>query len=253
MGAGAGARQSQASQHSERASSGGLHERAVSIRQKKMSHLERTRLVQTVETFTKLVYLNVDAAVSLGNFLDNSVGAEVFSRFLERESADHLVSLYLDLDRRRAGSPELLAETLERFSALFPQGHSSEEGDLRSRVERAQTQLVQELARNRFPRFLCSSEYQKWRAAERSAYSAMFLRGSVCWSDNEDGGSARSAGNREYSLSLSDRQDREERLFGSIDQQEVTRLVNTDSWLTTLLARADSLPIGVARTCPASR
>ena len=247
MGAGASAAASvgPSSRQSVRVSTGGsLHEQAVSIRQKKMTHLEKTRLVQTVETFTKLVYLHVDAAVSLGNFLNNGVGAEVFSKFLERESADHLVALYMDLDRRR--SPEALREALERFSVLFPSSRRSEEenDDLSNQAERAQAELIQELAKNMFPRFLSSSEYQKWRAAERSAYSAMFLRGSVCGNDDGESGSSRSLGNSvgSFSLTLSERC--EDGIFRSIDAQEASRLLNSDSWLATLLARADTLPIG---------
>lgn len=247
MGAGASAAASlgPGSSRSVRVADGGsLQEQAMSIRQKKMTHLEKTRLVQTVETFTKLVYLNVDAAVSLGNFLSNGVGAEVFGRFLERESAEHLVALYRDLDRR--SSPEKLREGLERFSALFPSSRQPENDrdDLATQAERAQAELIQELAKNMFPRFLCSSEYQKWRAAERSAYSAMFLRGSVCWSDDDEDASSRSLGNSVGSSTIALSERGEENIFRNMDAQEATRLLNSDSWLATLLARADSLPIG---------
>lgn len=247
MGAGASAAASlgPGSQHSVRVGNGSsLHEQAMSIRQKKMTHLEKTRLVQTVETFTKLVYLHVDAAVSLGNFLNNGVGAEIFSRFLERESAEHLVALYMDLDRRR--SPETVRAALQRYLVLFPGSQQSEGGceDFAAVAERAQAELIQELAKNMFPRFLSSSEYQKWRAAERSAYSAMFLRGSVCWSDDDEGASSRSLGNSVGSLSLTLSERGEDNIFRNIDAQEATRLMNSDSWLVTLLARAESLPIG---------
>jgi hypothetical protein len=220
------------------------------MRQKKMSHLEKTRLVQTVETFTKLVYLNVDSTISLGNFLGNETGAEVFSKFLEREHAEHFVKLYTDLEKcRTVGNAARMEWALTNYLEAFPRSGASSGVSVEARVEVAQKETIEELAKNMFPRFLCSTEYQKWRAAERSAYSAMFLRGSVCISeDNADNVSLNREGSgRSLSFSSTDggKDGEDNSIFNSIDMQEVNKIVNTDSWLTTLLARADSLPIGM--------
>lgn len=210
-----------------------------------MSHLEKTRLVQTVETFTKLVYLNVSSEISIANFLRNEMGAEVFSRFLEREHADHYVKLYTELEKNLATcNPSKMEWALGKYKEVFPRSVVVNNSmlSLNEKIELAMGEIISELSKNMFPRFLCSGEYQKWRAAERSAYSAMFLRGSVCCQDNDD---TFSSILKDNSFSQGSRDGAEDNIFNSIDQQEVTKICNSDSWLTTLLARADSLPIGM--------
>jgi PAS domain S-box-containing protein len=250
MGAGAGAMQSahQAAVEQSYNKPGGSApaERVVSMRQKKMSHLEKTRLVQTVETFTKLVYLNVPSEVSIANFLQSELGSEVFSRFLEREHADHYVKLYSELEKYKlSGSTPKMEWALAKYKEVFPRSLTSSRSvePLVDRVSLAQGEIIRELAKNMFPRFLCSGDYQKWRAAERSTYTAMFLRGSVCFENTGDGHTTTSR-NRENSDSVGSR-DENDSIFSSIDNLEVIKIVNADSWLTTLLARAESLPIGL--------
>jgi hypothetical protein len=94
-----------------------------------------------------------------------------------------------------------------------------------------------------FARFLASAEYQKWRARERSAYSALFLRGSIVCEEEESSGS-RGSISKDLSLSHMSLDEDGANVFDSIDEREVRQLVHKDGWLTTLIARAETLPIG---------
>lgn len=127
---------------------------------------------------------------------------------------------------------------LTEFLLRFPESvlHNREGQPLEWRLSNAIDEIVKELS-GKFRRFLTSVEYTRWRAVQRSSYSALFLRSSIVFeSEPEEYASDANGSYIEYNSAT---------VLQSIDPEELNRLINSDMWLTTLLARAETLPIGI--------
>lgn len=152
-----------------------------------------------------------------------------------------LLKLYMSFHLRNLDCPRV---ALEWYLLLCPNSALTldEDDDLLLQAQAiACKEISSLLSKTVFPSFLDSGEYKKWRAHERSKYSAIFLRVSVAHDDEHTSLLPR----QEPSVANSVIEEDTQKFLQCMHSSDMSLLATGDRWLYTLLASSVNLPIGV--------
>lgn len=240
---------------------------------RKQVESKRFQMIHQVEKFVINVYACCPRIESMKLILSSEMASKAFYSFVKSERADEVYQLYVDADALEASKKSNTYQLTTQFKKLMQLyinpdtsmqvmisndlkvnltafldadvDDSEYTNQLLSRCQRLKEESIFIMARDQFHRFIVSKYYKTWRSAESShARATTVVETSKSKTDASNlTNSIRSWSNEKKKKKPAHAVDLSVRAFINVDMKEISRLLGNDSWLASLLAAVEGLPI----------
>lgn len=246
----------------------------VSKKEKRDNIRDRNIQVRDVETFIMSVFSCCSRLEGMWNILESKQSYKAFKDFVESELSSEYLQLYNEcIKLKEVKKPsmyvlrkyvdtvlqdyvnddahnkiimdEKLTKDLKAVLTDNIEGHHDPVGHMFHLLGRVESEVVSLMARDQFNRFLISRFYKNWRANERGRAVAFTSSDAKMQVQQYSARiSARQISARNKSFRSVVPEDMSARAFSTMPGRERDTILETQSWLSTLVLGAELLPIG---------
>lgn len=251
-------------------------------RRKLAQEAERARYMdkKSIEQFVINVYATCPRIESMWLILSNIMGQRAFGNFVSSETADEYFNLFMRIStlnstnnpsfyilkmrmmtlveeffsenaQSKIAMSSFLEKVVEDIKTLDP-----EDTDFHVRMfvcmENVQNEMVYLMAKEQFNRFIVSKQYKQWRASE-SSHAAAFTTNQFSDKDLPSDEAREAAATKNTPSFKKEARLKNSKIiapvdlsysaFANVDQRSVGEILGTESWLATLVAAVEGLPV----------